>query len=548
MNIFLLLILCFEKPVIGVFNVSCEPAIIKLLKDCQFNFVHIYSKKDTNKTKEIINIFKENNISLIIDDHQVSGLSYAFYYQTKVLNLPFYLFNDFVNFNMPHYLNTIFFFKIKGNIEKNRRNYLILKKKKEKEEFLKEIEIKNNEVNFSLKSEEIFNADYLIFDLKDKENFKIEELVISTPKTCSLFQGYFDKVIKEKVKFYERFISEDFKIYIYLSDETRYFQDKATRYVKEKIEKYSNNKITGASHLPMITKNYLENVQPAFLWVDIYHNIGRNADFNLERTPNPSSHNFIDFLEKILMNNLDSARKYSLIYNIPFIYEAGSFSEACYLSETILNTFPPYKKEWDDSVKSDSEDEGAYREMSEEELNCAINLALLYGAKGIFYWHFLPLSGIWQFQYSKNKGKYKYYYLNGMVKREKLELRPIGEVVKKINKRLKEILPLFIKLKSKEVFSCENNGIIKENSLSLFYTDYPFLHFGILENDKKYLMIVEKTCQPKIEKRVKVFSKKRFTLYDIIENRLILPEKENESYYFLIKIKGGEGKILKLTD
>uniref|UniRef100_A0A7V3ZVQ3 Uncharacterized protein n=1 Tax=candidate division WOR-3 bacterium TaxID=2052148 RepID=A0A7V3ZVQ3_UNCW3 len=540
---FLLFFLNLKEGIIGAFHVSSEKETIELFKDCGFNFAYIYGEKDTNKMKEIINAFKDNKISLIIDDPEISGLASAYYFKTKIFNLPFYLFNDFVNFNFPAYRNTTFYFKIKGDRIKNQ---LFLKRKKEKEEFFKVIIIDKDEITFSLKSEELLNWEYLVFDLKEKKDVEFLELTIYTPFSDSLLKGYFDKIIEEKIKFYKRFLTKDFKIYLYLSDETKCFQYAATKYVKEKIESYSKNKITGVSHLPTITKDYVEKVRPAFLWVDIYHNIGRYADFNLPRTPNPDDTNFINFLERILINNLDSVRKYSLVYNLPFIYEAPAFSEGCYLSETILNSFPPYKKEWDDSVKSNSEDEGAYRELSEEELNCVVNLALLYGAKGIFYWHFLPLKGVWQFQYGENKGKYKYYYLNGMVKRESLELRPIGEVVKKINKRLKNLLPLLVKLKSKEVFSSVGNGRIKENSLSLFYTDYPFLHFGILENGEKYLMIVEKSCQ-KLTRKVKIYTKKKISLYEIIEKRRIFLKKEKDGYYFEIVIKGGEGKILKIN-
>jgi len=538
----LLFLLNYKAGLIGAFHVSEEKKVIELFKDCGFNFAYILKEEDTNKMKAIIDTFKRNNISLIIDDPEISKLATAYYLERKITNLPFYLFNDFVNFNFPDYRPTTFYFKIKSNIAKGK---LFLKSKQEKEEIFKVIVIDKGKTTFSLKGEELLNWDYLVFDLKEKKAFKFLELTICTPLSCSLLKGYFDKIIKEKVKFYERFLTKDFKIYLYLSDETKYFQYEATKYVKEKIEQYSKNKLTGVSHLPLITKDYVEKIRPAFLWVDIYHNIGRHADFNLLRTPEPEDTNFINFLENILINRLDSVRKYALIYNRPFIYEAPAFSEGCYLSETILNNFPPYKKEWDEQVKSNSEEEGAYRELREEELNCVVNLALLYGAKGFFYWHFLPLKGIWRFQSGENKGKYKYYYLNGMVKRESLALRPIGEVVKKINKRLKVLLPLFIKLKSKEVFFAERNGMIKENSLSLFYTDYPFLHFGILENKEKYLMIVEKSCQ-RLERRVRIYTKKKISLYEIIEKKKIFLKEEKAGYYFELVIKGGEAKIFKI--
>jgi uncharacterized membrane protein len=106
-------------------------------------------------------------------------------------------------------------------------------------------------------------------------------------------------------------------------------------------------------------------------------------------------------------------------------------------------------------------------------------------------------------------------------------------------------LPLFIKLKSKEVFFAERNGMIKENSLSLFYTDYPFLHFGILENKEKYLMIVEKSCQ-RLERRVRIYTKKKISLYEIIEKKKIFLKKEKAGYYFELVIKGGEAKIFKI--
>lgn len=546
----LFLLFLFNKPIIGVFNVKPEKEVINLLKDCYFNFAQLYGEKDTNKLKEKILIFKENNISLIIDDPIISSFASSLYYERKIDNLPIEIYQNFVNFNIPSSEKERYYFKIKLKRFKKDKNYLIIKKRNEKEEIFKRLLIridKNNEFIITLKGEEFINVPYLIFDLEDKENWQISSLTIYTSFSDSLLKGYFDKIIKERIDFYKNFVNEDFKIYLYLSDETKYYQYLTTRYVKEKIEKFSNKKITGLSHLPLITKDYCEKVKPRFLWVDIYHNIGKAADFNLERTPEPEDTNFIYFLENLLIKNLDSVRKYSLIYKTPFIYEAPAFSEAGYIFDSLINYFPPYKKEWDDSIKRNSEDEGAYREMSEEELNCAINLALLYGAKGIFYWHFLPLQGIWQFQYGKNKGKYKYYYLCGMVKRETLSLRPIGKYVKRINKRLKDILKILKDFTSKEVFSCDRKGFINKNSLSLFYTDYPYLHFGILENSKKYLMIVEKSCQKNI-REAKIYSKRRLKLFDILEKRYIDFKKEKEDYYFIIRLKGGEGKIFEIID
>lgn len=534
----------YTKPIIGVFNVKPEKEIIKLLKDCYFNFAQIYGEKDIDKFKEKILIFKENNISLIIDDPIISYLSSLLYYSKKVDNLPIKIFQDFVNFNLFGSEREEYYFKIKVKNYKKEKNYLIVKN--EKEVILKRIPTSEKEIIFVIKGEELFGLSYLIFDLEKKDG-QIESLTIYTNSSDSLLKGYFDRIIKERVNFYEKFIDKDFQIYLYLSDETKYYQYLTTRYVKDRIEEYSNRKITGLSHLPLITKEYCENIKPHFLWVDIYHNIGRNADFNLKRTPEPGDTHFIYFLEDLLIKNLDSARKYSLIYKLPFIYEAPAFSEACYIFDNLVDYFPPYKKEWDDSVRRNSEEEGAYREISEEELNCVINLALLYGAKGIFYWHFLPLEGIWQFQYGKNKGKYKYYYLNGMVKRESLSLRPIGEYVKKANKVLKEILEILKDFTSQEVFSCDNNGFINENSLSLFYTTYPYLHFGILKNNKKYLMIVEKSCTKKIIEG-KIYSKRKLKLYDINEKKFVNFYQAGKSYYFKIKLKGGENKIFEIVN
>ncbi len=538
-----------NKPIIGVFNVKPENEVINLLKDCCFNFAQFRGEEDTNKLKEKIIIFKENNISLIIDDIVISHLASLLYYSRKVNNLPIVLFQDFINFNIPGSEREKYYFRIKIKNYKRDKNYLVIKN--ELEEILKRIPIrikKNKEFIFAIKGEDLIGFQYIIIDLEEKEGWQIESFTIYTSSSDSLLKGYFDRIIKERVNFYERFIDKDFQIYLYLSDETRYYQYLTTRYMKDRIEEYSNKKITGLSHLPFITKDYCENVKPNFLWVDIYHNIGRNADFNLERTPEPEDTNFIYFLEDLLIRKLDSVRKYSLIYNIPFIYEAPAFSEACYIFDNLVDYFPPYKKEWDDSVKRNSEEEGAYREISEEELNCIINLALLYGAKGIFYWHFLPLDGIWQFQYGKNKGKYKYYYLNGMVKRETLALRPVGEYVKKINKRLRIILEILKDFTSKQVFSCDRKGFINENPLFLFYTNYPYLHFGILENGKrKYLMIVEKGCEKSI-KEAKIYLKRELKFYDIWEKKLIDFQKKDKYYYFKVKLKGGEGKIFEIID
>lgn len=542
--------LLLSKPIIGVFNVRPEKDIINLLKDCYFNFAQFYGEEDTNKLKEKILFFKENDISLIIDDPIIARFASSLYYTKKIDNLPIEIFQDFVNFNIPGSEKENYYFKIKIKKFEKEKNYIIIKKRKEEEKFIKKeaIEInKNNEFIFLIKGDEFIDAQYLLFDLEKRENWQIKSLTIYTTFSDSLLKGYFDKIIKERINFYERFIDRNFKIYLYLSDETKYYQYLTTRYVKDKIEKYSNNKITGLSHLPFITKDYCKNIKPRFLWVDIYHNIGRAADFNLERTPEPEDTNFIYLLEDRLIKNLDSVRKYSLIYNLPFIYEAPAFSEACYIFDGLVDYFPPYKREWDDSVKRNSEDEGAYREMSEEELNCVINLALLYGAKGVFYWHFLPLQGIWQFQYGKNKGRYKYYYLNGMVKRETLALRPVGEYVKRINKKLKDILEILKDFTSKEVFSCDRRGFINKNSLSLFYTSYPYLHFGILKNNKKYLLIVEKSCRKEI-REIKIYSKRKLKLYDIFEKRFIDFEKDRKAYYFKIKLNGGEGKILEIID
>ncbi len=534
----------YTKPIIGVFNVQPEKEVINLLKDCYFNFAQIYGEEDINKSKERIILFKENNISLIIEDPIITRLASLLYYQRKVNNLPTLIFQDFINFNIPGSEKEEYYFKIKLKNYNKEENYLIIKN--EKEVILKRIPIKDKEFTFIIKGEELANFSYLIFDLEKKDG-QIDFLTIYTNSSDSLLKGYFDKIIKERVNFYKNFVDKDFQIYLYLSDETKYYQYLTTRYVKEKIEEYSDRKITGLSHLPLITKDYCENVKPSFLWVDIYHNIGRNADFNLERTPEPGDTNFIYFLEDLLIKNLDSVRKYSLIYALPFIYEAPAFSEGCYIFDGLVDYFPPYKKEWDDSVRRNSEEEGAYREIREEELNCVINLALLYGAKGIFYWHFLPLKGIWQFQYGKNKGKYKYYYLNGIVKKETLALRPVGNYVKKINKRLREILEIFKDFTSKEVFSCDKKGFINENSLSFFYSNYPYLHFGILVNNKKYLMIVEKSCEKKIIE-AKIYLKRRLKFYDIDEKKFVNFYQDGKDYYFEIKLKGGGSKIFEIID
>jgi len=200
-----------------------------------------------------------------------------------------------------------------------------------------------------------------------------------------------------------------------------------------------------------------------------------------------------------------------------------------------------------DSMTAPSPDsggnEGDWRLPTPRELGSATWLSLAYGAKGIIY-----------FRYRTRKTTESGFteWMRGLWRYDNTHREPLYSAARGINLVLKKIGPILSTLKSDTVFKSIS---IPFNNCNISFISDTLMQIGTFYKngnpDDKYFIIVNRHCLPEESREVLVGinSLDSLFLYDCYSKDVINPVRGSKSqpYSFRIKLKPGEGKLLRLV-
>lgn len=333
-------------------------------------------------------------------------------------------------------------------------------------------------------------------------NFWSDYVEVKDEHADMLVDGMYDDSLDIIFSSYQRFPALS---YFYLKDEPFYGQFEASQYLMSYINKYYK-RTPGIQALGAQGEKYFADyaraVKPSVLMFDKYP----------IRDYTPKSGPIFQKALDGLCEQLSDMRAVAHAETLDFWFIVQAFGRY----ESLHSDEGGFARKW--------------RLPTPQELRCMTWLALVYGAKGIFYYCFE----------SRIEDD---LYLRGLLRFDNEPREHLYSTVRALNADLLTLGPLLVSLISKDVYSANEQ---LQESLIQDLDRSPTLQIGVFHNGrgKQYFIIVNRECEPTGLRVVKL----KILLNDVIlvnqvNGKRIYPTKiTSSSAYFTIPLQPGSGE------